>query len=84
MKLPKEMKVFLICTAIALVIHLLAGYVVFQVDLAEVITRRGQGPLMAVTLLVFARAYLYFVAPGWAMYRAAVMWLERRGKRAGS
>jgi len=82
-RLSKNRKAFLICTGIALVVHLLAGYVLFQVDLLEAIARRAQGPLMALTLLVFARAYLYFIVPGWAMYLAACLWLERREKKTG-
>lgn len=80
-RLPKQGRVFLICLAIALVLHEIAGYFLFDTDLLEAAGRKSQAPLMAVTFLVFARAFLYFVAPPWGLFLVVRTVVESQMRR---
>lgn len=77
-KFPRGVKAWLICTGIGLSVHTIAGFVLFPIDLIRALQERSQGPLMTLTFLLFARLFLYFVVPGWALYLVARTLLERR------
>lgn len=75
-KLPRGAKTWLICTGIGLAIHTITHFILFPVDLILALQGRSQGPLAALTFLIFARVFLYFIAPGWGLYVALRSVLE--------
>lgn len=75
---PRGTKAWLICTSIGLAIHTLSTFILFPVDLIRSLQEKSQGPLMVLTFLIFARLFLYFVVPGWALYLAARSLMEWR------
>jgi hypothetical protein len=77
-RLPKNAKTWLVCTTLALLIHTISSYIVFRGDLILAIQERAQGPLVAMTFLVAARMFLYFVAPSWAVYLVMRTFVERK------
>jgi len=82
---PRGIKAWLVCTVFGLAIHTITGQVLFSVDLIRALQSRSQGPLMALTFLLFARIFLYFLIPGWGVYLLGRILLERQmnlGKNA--
>lgn len=77
-QLPRGTKTWLICVAIGLAIHTIANFLLFPVDLILALQGRSQGPLAALTFLIFARIFLFFIAPGWGLYLALRSLLEWR------
>lgn len=77
-RIPSGVKPWLLCTSVALGLHMLLSYVLFPVDLITALHQRAQGSLAAVAFLVAARTFLYFIAPGWAIYLMARSLLEHR------
>jgi hypothetical protein len=77
-QLPRGTKAWLICASIGLAIHTIAAQILFPIDLIKALQSRSQGPLMALTFLLVARIFLYFVVPGWGVYLFARTLLERQ------
>lgn len=77
-QLPRGTKAWLICSSIGLAVHTIANFFLFPVDLILALQERSQGPLAALTFLIFARIFLYFVAPGWGLYLVLRSLLEWR------
>ena len=70
--------------AAALLVHVGAHLVLYDRDLIQAAVQAETWPLALAAALFLARIFLYFFAPGWALYLVIRSGLDARAARARS